>query len=340
MPLKIFQQFIYHFLFFFLSCRATLSFRLAEVKAYSRVQLNWLEPDLAQLSAVVALDSESPTELHLSHEDGIQEESLVSILENLATNRRVRVLRLRLDESDRRAADALCTALSSNQSIQRLEIDTSGTWDGGLLGRIAQALVTSSTVSDLRLDASTLSLRSIKSLAYLLSRSTSIVKFVLKSFPALSIRRLSLLSRGMAKNTTLVDATLDGTMEVNHVSFRALNVLRRNTGLLNSAVSFVTRQRLDRRAAEAFEELSDKASLVPQVSRLTGKTEEEARASVLSALRYIQSNYLRLTGIVWDTVVCHPGVGTQVDALNHECWCAIAHYLKVSDVVCEELGTS
>lgn len=319
--------------------RATLSFRLAEVKAYSRVQMNWLEPDLAQLSAVVALDSESPAELHLSHEDGVKEESLVSILENLATNRRVRVLKLGLDASDRRVADALCAALSSNQSVQRLEIETNDTSDGGLLGRIAEGLVANSTVSDLQLDASMISLRSIKGIAFLLSRSTSIVKFALKSFPALSSRSLSLLSRAMAKNTTLVDATVNGAMEVNHVSFRALNVLRRNTGLLNSAVSFVTRQRLDRRAAEAFEELSDKASLVPQVARLTGKTEEEARASVLSALRYIQSNYLRLTGIVWDTVVCHPGVGTQVDALNHECWCAIACYLKVSDVVSEEFGT-
>lgn len=319
--------------------RATLSFRLAKVKAYSRVQMNWLEPDFAQLSAVVALNSESPTELHLCHANDVKEESLVAILENVATNERIRFLKVALDASDRRAADALCTALSSNRSVRVLEIEIYDTSDGGLLGRISRALVTNSMLSELKMDASMISMSSIKGIAFLLSRSTSIVKFALKSFPALTTRSLSFLSRALAKNRTVVDGTLDTAVEVNRVSFHILNALRRNTGLLNSAVSFVTRERLDRRAAEAFEELSEKSSLIPQVARVTGQTEEQARTSVLSALLYIQSNYLRITGIIRDTVVCYPGVGTQVDALNHECWCAITCYLKVSDVIFEESST-
>lgn len=68
----------------------------AAAKPYSRIHMDWMEPDIAPLSAAMVLDSELPTELHLLHYDGLNEESFVHILENIATNGCVKVVKLGL----------------------------------------------------------------------------------------------------------------------------------------------------------------------------------------------------------------------------------------------------
>ncbi|KAH9379399.1 hypothetical protein HPB48_018860 [Haemaphysalis longicornis] len=283
--------------------RAELSFQMAEDKSYSRIQMTWVNLDIPPLSAAVALDAESPTELHLCCSYDLAEDNVYALLENLATNTR-------------------------NRSIRSLEVDIPPTDYLNLcsFSHVAKALLLNTTVTEV-------AMKSIKSIAYLLSKNGTITKFTVESTCVLHTKRFAILSRAVARNRNIVEFPLPAELDANVVSRRVLRALRRNLGLLNLAVRFATKQRLDRLAALVFEELSAKASFLPHLMKVTGQSEKEAIALKLSARHYIRSNYLRLVGVVWEKVVCYPGPGTQADALNHECWCSIAKNLKLSDVV-------
>lgn len=314
--------------------RSTLSFQMAQDKGYSRIQMTWAEPDLPPLSAAVALASESPMELHLSDLNELTETSICALLENLATNEHVRTLTVETRAERRKIAVALCCVLALNQTIQCLEISMAlDDSDHGLFGMVAKALATNNTVTQVCFRSSEISLRSLKSIAFMLSKNTSITKLELNVTHSMRTKRLAILSRALAKNHFVVDFTLTSAPDANRVSSRLFTAIRRNTSLLNMAVRFIMHQRLDRQAAKAFEALSGKASLVPHVMKVTEQTEGEARMAVLSAKRYIQSNYFQLAGIVRENVVCHPGMGRQIDSLNHDCCRAVTQYLKLSDVV-------
>ncbi|XP_075525463.1 uncharacterized protein LOC142557472 [Dermacentor variabilis] len=314
--------------------RSTLSFQMAQDKGYSRIQMTWAEPDLPPLSAAMALASESPTELHLSDANELPEVSISALLENLATNEHVRTVTVETRAEHRQIALAFCHVLALNQTIQNLEFSmTLDESDHGLFGTVAKALATNNTVSQVCFRSSEISLRSLKSIAFMLSKNTAITKLELNITRSVPIKRLAILSRALVKNQSVVDFTLTSVPDANRVSFRMFTSIRRNTSLLNMAVRFLTHQRLDRQAAVAFEALSEKASLVPHIMKVTEQTEEKAKKDVLSAKRYIQSNYFQLAGIVRESVVCHLGLGRQIDTLNHDCLCSITRYLKLSDIV-------
>ncbi|XP_075525464.1 uncharacterized protein LOC142557473 [Dermacentor variabilis] len=307
--------------------RSTLSFDMAQAEGYSRIQMPWAAPDLPLLSAAVAVGSESLTELHLSDAHKLTETSICALLQSLATNEYVRTVTVDLRDS-KQVAVALCCVLALNQTIQNLNIRTHG-----LLGMFAKALATNTTVSQVSLNSYKVSLKSLKSIAFMLTKNTAITNLKLNTEDSIRTKRLAILSRALVENQSIVDLTLDPVPNANHVSSRMFTSIRRNTSLLNMAVRFVTHQRLDRQAAVAFEALSEKASLVPHVMKVTEQTEDKAKKAVVSAKRYIQSNYFQLAGIVRESVVFHLGNGRDIRALNYECLSAIARYLKLSDVV-------
>lgn len=314
--------------------RSALSFQMAQDKGYSRIQMLWAEPDFPPLSAALALAAESPTELHLSDPNEQTESSICEVLENLATNEHVKTLTVETTGDRRKIAVALCSALAANRTIQNLEVGiTLDRSDEGLFGKVAKVLATNSTVTRVCFKSSEVTLRSLKLIAYMLLKNTSITRLELDISQHMPIKRFAIISRGLVKNRCIVEFKLTSPPHVNHISFRAFSAIRRNTSFLNLAVRFLTGQRLDTWAAEAFEGLCEKASLVPQVVKVTKKTEDEARMAVLSAKRYIQANYFQLTGVVKNTIVCDPGTARQLDSLNHECLCAVTQYLKLSDVV-------
>ncbi|XP_050031053.3 uncharacterized protein [Dermacentor andersoni] len=312
--------------------RSTLSVEMAQAKGYSRIQIPWAEPDLPPLSAVVALGSESLTELHLSYAHRLTEMSICALLQNLATNEYVRTVTVDLG-GRKQVAVALCCVLALNQTIQNLKIRNSSYSAHGLLGMVAKALATNNTVSKVYLESYKVSLRSLKSIAFMLTKNTAITNLKLDTGGSMRTKRLAILSRALVENQSIVDLTLTTVPNRNHVSSRMFTSIRRNTSLLNMAVRFLTHQRLDRQAALAFEALSEKASLVTHVMKVTEQSEAEAKKAVLSAKRYIQSNYFQLAGIVRERVVFHLGMGQEIHTLNYECLCAIARYLKLSDVV-------
>ncbi|KAH7975812.1 uncharacterized protein LOC119407178 [Rhipicephalus sanguineus] len=314
--------------------RLTLSFQMAQDKGYSRIQMPWAEPDLPPLSAALALASESPTELHLSDVNELTEASICALLENLATNCHVKTVKVGTTADRQQLAAALCSALVSNRTVQNLDvgliIDAS---DEGLFGKVAKALATNCTVTQVCFRSAEVSLQSLKSIAYMLSKNTAVTRLELELSQPMPTKRLAYVSRGLLKNHSVVDFTLTSPPHPNHVSFRVFSTLRRNVSLLNLAVSLLTCRRLDRQVAETFELLSDNASFVPYVMKVTEKTEERARWAVKSAKVYIQAHYFELTGVVKNKIECHPGTGTQIDSLHSDCLCAITQYLKLSDVV-------
>ncbi|KAH9379364.1 hypothetical protein HPB48_013632 [Haemaphysalis longicornis] len=288
--------------------RTNLSFVMDEDKGYGRIQMTWCAVDIPPLSAAVSRDSDSPTELHLGPIHQLDEESVCALLENLATNTRVLVLTIELGQRCKQAIDALCSALPQNQSIRRFGVTAAidNASDFGMFSLVAKALVLNNTVTDVSMQSEITSLRSIKSIALLLSKNTGITKLAVNINQAFPIKRLAILSRGLTKNKNVSEFPLPEQSSANCVTRRVLNALRRNACLQNSAIRFVTKQRQDRRAAQAFEELCGSASFLAQVMEVMGQSEEEARSTALSARHYIQTNYFRLVGVVRESVACYP----------------------------------
>ncbi|KAL1469660.1 hypothetical protein MTO96_040950 [Rhipicephalus appendiculatus] len=85
---------------------------------------------------------------------------------------------------------------------------------------------------------------------------------------------------------------------------------------INSMTVYVSQHEPDDRKLVEIADLSD----------------EEAQLGVAAAEMRRREKYLMLAGIVRRSVVCWPADTTQIDALNADCWCAIARYLKVSDI--------
>ncbi|KAH9362073.1 hypothetical protein HPB48_002051 [Haemaphysalis longicornis] len=312
-----------------------LSLQMAKDKGYSRIQMTWSDPDIAPLLAAVALTSESPTELHVRCINDFSEGSVCALLENLAKNTKVEVLIIEVAQHRRQAVNVLCTTLALNQGIRRLRVTTAPreASDCGCFSLVAKALIFNHTVAEVTMESETTCLRSVKTIAYLLSRNTSITKLAVNCNNWITVKRFAILSRAVNKNKSILEFSLPKGIEANCVSHRILRALRRNISLHNLAITFVTRERLDRRAAQAVEELCTSASFVTEVMNAKGQGAKEARCTTLSTYRYIQSNYFRLTGVVCGTVVCYPSASTQLDDLNYDCWCNIVKHLKLSDVV-------
>lgn len=108
---------------------------MSEDKSYSRILVTWTEPDIPPLSAVVALDSASPTELHIHRIYELAEDSVCALLNNLATSRRVEVLTIEMGLHRMQALHALCSTLERNRRIRSLEVVMAITdvFDRGLL---------------------------------------------------------------------------------------------------------------------------------------------------------------------------------------------------------------
>lgn len=73
--------------------------------------------------------------------------------------------------------------------------------------------------------------------------------------------------------------------------------------------------------------------LISHVVKVTGKTEGEVSVDVASAANFMTDNYLIITKVVRNFVECHPAEGTQIAALNKDCWRAICRHLRVADVL-------
>ncbi|KAL3183945.1 hypothetical protein MRX96_006267 [Rhipicephalus microplus] len=149
-----------------------------------------------------------------------------------------------------------------------------------------------------------------------------------------SAKARDIISRALVQNNTVTYFLPDYLPPLRN---RATNRIRegivRNVGLINLAVRILKRTNLTKCSAQAFEAVRGAPSLVSQLSDVAGRSEQEALAAIAAAEWCRRSNYLRITGVVKFSAVCHTIGQTQPDALNDYCWQAIAQFLRVFDVL-------
>lgn len=315
--------------------RRDLAHLLNQYECYGRIALSWADVDLAPLTIALALDSQSPLELDLGEACELSSSLVCALFETLASNAVVRVLRFEARHYEPLKAEALCKALISNQSIKILELQMGiNSFEGSMLVDVSKALLVNTSVTELIIHTREIGLRASKAFAKMLTqnRTLTTIELYCRHFET---KRLEMISRGMIENRVVTSFTFGNALPRNRSTFRLHEALRRNTMLLNMAVKFVMQTNVTKCCARAFEMLHGTSSLVSQISKVSGKPEQDVMAAVDAADKYIHSHYLYLTGVVRSSVKCYPSTQTQADALNDYCWQAIAEFLKVSDVLDE-----
>lgn len=313
--------------------RRELAHLLNRSDCYGRIAVPWANPDLPPLTMTLALPSQSPSELSLSDITEFSGTLVCELFDTLASNTEVKTLKVEARGYEADKADALCRALSSNQSIKSLELQLNvESLQGSLIVGVTKALVVNATVTELIIYTCDISLHSSKTFASMLAQNKTLTTIALYC-RHLGTKRLEMLSRGMIQNSVVISFTFGKALPRNRATFRLHEAVRRNIGLLNMAAQFVLQADVTKRCAQAFETLRRTSSLVAHVAKVSGQSEQEAAAALDAAEKYIRSHYLFVTGVVREAVRCYPGTGKQADALNDYCWQAIAEYLKVSDVL-------
>lgn len=313
--------------------RRDLAHLLNRSDCYGRIVVPWANPDLPHLTVTLALTSQSPSEVSLSDITEFSSTLVCELFDTLASNTEVKTLKVEARGYEADKADALCRALTANQSIKSLELQLNvESLQGSLIVGVTKALVVNATVTELIIYTCDISLHSSKTFASMLTQNKTLTTIALYC-RHLGTKRLEMLSRGMIQNRVVISFTFGKALQRNRAAFRLYEAVRRNIALLNMAAQFVLQTDVTKRCAQAFETLRWTWSLVSQVAKVSGKSEQEAAAALDTAEKYIRSHYLFVTGVVRDAVRCYPGTGKQADALNDYCWQAIAEYLKVSDVL-------
>ncbi|KAH7976450.1 hypothetical protein HPB52_014381 [Rhipicephalus sanguineus] len=314
--------------------RMELSHQMSQHKWYGRIALSWVIADLTPLTMALKADAQSLEELHLYDvNDELLPFLLCPLFDALASNTMVRTLKLKVVYCNRRLVEALRNALISNRSIKSLELNLymdMDSFEWHIICDVYEALLVNTTVVELTLTVSEMKFRHSKLFAKMLRQNRTLTSIALSSV-RLSGKPLNMISRGIVENN-IVTSFACNQLPGNRASLRIREAIGRNVSLLNLAVKFVMRTMLTKSSAQAFETLRVVPSLVSQLSKVSGKSEQEALAAIQAADRYIRSHYLYLTGVVKFSVECHPSAQTQADALNDYCWQAIAQFLKVSDV--------
>ncbi|CAN8001483.1 unnamed protein product [Ixodes hexagonus] len=143
------------------------------------------------------------------------------------------------------------------------------------------------------------------------------------------------LSSYIADNKFLVSIDVDdmGSLTQKLWMFQIMDVLRRNSSLLQCAVHFVMGNR-GKRFGEAFEQMFRSKALLEKVQELTSETESAALERIRSSKRYLDVNFLAVAGVVKDMVACNRGDGrrTRLDQIGEDNWLRVRSYLKLTDI--------
>ncbi|KAH7954662.1 hypothetical protein HPB49_020704 [Dermacentor silvarum] len=317
--------------------REILAEQLAEGKCYGRVQLPWVDPDLVGLAAAVGSPSECPEDLYLPDICQLSEARLRPLCEALGSSKRVRSFSFTIQGHIEGRGAALCDMLKANRSIKRLLLNMTDDRDTTFSRDVFHALAANRSITHLVFHLEKVErLETATAFSYMLAHNSTATSVYVWFATDLHSRFVQELSRGMSRNRIIVDLKLiTDTVMCDTTSYPAFEALRRNKAALNRAADFVLTHRPDRRLAEDFENFLGRSCLLAHLVEVTGKREPEALVDVTSAEHYLEDNFLVLTGIVKQSLVCLPAETTQLDALNAQCWRALVRHLKIADVLTE-----
>ncbi|KAH7939305.1 hypothetical protein HPB52_010527 [Rhipicephalus sanguineus] len=290
----------------------------------------WTEPYLRILSPVLVSSQSATKELWLPDISQLSLESVHVLFNALASNKKVKCLVVSVKcTADQRVA-LLCEMLKKNRSIEYLSIDIE---IENSANEILRALTMNACVSHLRIN---LLITPVEETAAaftdMLLRNNAITNISGDIWITDRRRFIEALTEGMSGNRLIVDwscAVLGGGTGCPPCVFGSV---LKNRASLNRAIDFVLQLRVDRHCAECFELFFGRSCLMKKLEEIAGMSEAEVRHSIDAAENRRQERYLTLTGVVRRSVHCLPADATQFDALNSDCWRAIARYLTVTDV--------
>lgn len=157
-----------------------------------------------------------------------------------------------------------------------------------------------------------------------------------------SRRFLRLLAPAAARNYTFLNVSLDDREDSDEMKV-VVEIARRNRSLVARAAHFVLGNNHSFYCASAIEFVSQHPRLVEILQDKAAVTEARAKEMIRHALNSISGldAYMTAAGVVKDKVVCRrqPGVCTQLDQLNHDCWLHVRQYLRLADVL-QDCGTA
>ncbi|XP_077549018.1 uncharacterized protein LOC144162388 isoform X2 [Haemaphysalis longicornis] len=311
--------------------RATLARQLAQDECYNRLHLTWTEADLPGVTAALTSPLAVIEEFRLPYICHFSTTGLRPLFDALASSKCVRILVVCIKEDPGEKGRALCEMLKVNRSIKFLflAIDHDGY---KFVEDVSHALTVNASITKIVLSIGHIrNSRTATALSYILVRNKTAAKFFLHSPKTVYSEFVEEVSWALQQNKTIVKFGSARNCFDEEESFPFFEAVRRNRGALNRAVDFVVSPSLDRQCVEGFELFSGRPCLLKHLKKVTGKTEPEAKLA--AAEYYRRDNYLLIAGIVRHSLKCHPAEGTQVDALNKDCWQAIARHLKVTDVI-------
>ncbi|KAL1474011.1 hypothetical protein MTO96_038303 [Rhipicephalus appendiculatus] len=314
--------------------REALAQTLARNDSYGRVQLCWAKPDVNGLWNVLTSPTACPEEVCLRDIPGLSKEDLGLLLDAIASSERVRTFKALWEGNVQAKGAAFCEMLKSNRSIRTLDIFI-GTGNANLVQDVFRALAENKGITKVMIGLDAIEGdETVTDISYFLACNKTATAFYMTTVRhSLSAEFVEEFSKGMWQNRLIVDFKLNKNLIWDDGSFTVFEAVRRNKAALNRAVDFILLPKVDRECAEAFELFSKTPLFVSHAVNVTGKTEGEVLADVVSAANFLTDNYVTITGIVQNSVECHPAEGTQIAALNKDCWRAICRYLKVTDVL-------
>ncbi|XP_050035015.1 uncharacterized protein [Dermacentor andersoni] len=315
--------------------RVSLAECLAANSCYGRVQLPWSEPDIPGLTAVVVCPELCPEVVILPTISHISETSLMPLLQAIGVSERIHTFKICLGDAANAKGAAVCEMLKTTDYITAVEIGM-GHDEGGQFHDLMHALAANRSITVATISVHAINrLETAEDLSYLLSHNTTLNGLALYSDSSFSAEFVRELSKGMWRNNHIVEFVIAPKLQcTDNESFILFETVRKNKSVLNRAVDFIFQHRTDRLCAEGFELFARSACQFAYIARVSGKTEAEVAAAVVSATNILKDYYLVITGVVQNSVRCHPANSTQIDALNSDCWRAIADYLSVYDVLC------
>lgn len=209
---------------------------------------------------------------------------------------------------------------------------------------IMESLSKNNSINELAVYVENLGDMYVETLADTVKGSTNIRKLL---FGDSSMRSMcafiNRLAVGIVDNHTLLSVVFDGqldqeAMDATEKVFAICETARRNSGLLvAAAAAFSKTTHLDRYSTGALERLyKNHAVLLKDLAELADVSAAEIRNLARRHLNTTASldDYMRITGVVKERVVCRPrdDGSMQLDDLHEDCWALVRRYLLLDDV--------
>lgn len=310
--------------------RWRMSEQMCRHDLYTRVQLPWMNTDARGLIAIVGEPRLCPCHLQMNA-SRLSDMNFAMLCKALSRSCFVRSLMVNLWEAGPGQVDNLRDALRKNTSIIELKLHDCDS--AGAAVRASIGLDENRTVAHLGLICSdAMEQSSAVQFASVLAANQFLCEVDMTCSREVSSECMAAMSRGLLRNKSILSFAVRSRCIAESSTPEMEAAVQRNVTHLHRAVRFVLKRDLTKPFAEAFELFEKKRSLVPRVMVTSGMSEAEATAAVASARRFIRMNYFVINNVARSVVECWPGQGTQIDALNYDCWLAISEHLKVADV--------